>query len=126
MYTYITHAYPHTHAHMHTHAHTTHTCTHMHTPHTHAHMHIHAHTHTHAHTYTDAHTRTNPYMHTHALHHTARGEPILCSTFYAMLHCSSNDAYEIVKLCSKMCLTDTGLFLWRMQMVDQRWTDWTS
>ena len=43
-----------------------------------------------------------------------------------MLHCYAallkkcvNYAHEIVKLCAKMCLTDTGLILQCTQTVDQ-------
>ena len=46
-----------------------------------------------------------------------RGEPIVLKVLTIMLCCT---AHEIAKLSSKMCLTDTGLFLRCTQMVDQR------
>ena len=50
------------------------------------------------------------------VHLVGRGEPIVLKVLTIMLCCT---AHEIAKLSSKMCLTDTGLFLWCTQMVDR-------
>ena len=46
---------------------------------------------------------------------TYRAEPIVLKVLMIMLCCTAqkcvNYAHEIVQLCSKMCLTDTGLIL---------------
>ena len=55
-----------------------------------------------------------------------KGEPIVLNILIIMLCCTAHNMCHlyssIVKLCSKMCLTDTGLFLRCTQMANRQWS----